>query len=279
MKVVFFGSSKYVIPVIDVLKENFQLSLVITTDNGKAVDSYCKTRDIPFISLLKLGQEAIKKIEETKPNIAVVAAFGIIIPQIVLDIFPKGILNIHPSLLPFYRGPTPIQTALLNGDKKTGVTIMKIDAKVDNGPILTQEEYEIKQDDNSQLLLVKLFQKGADLLREVLKDYANGKISLKEQDHNKATFTKMLSRNDGFMNIKNPPSPEHLDAMIRAYYPWPGVWTRIYVTENEKDIRIVKFLPDKRIQVEGGREMNYKDFINGYSNANKKLIEFLKTGI
>ena len=96
MKVVFFGSSEYVIPVIDVLRKNFDLVLVVTTDDKKAVDSYCKAKNIPFINLLKLDEEPIKKIGEAKPEIAVVAAFGIIIPQIVLDIFPKGILNIHP---------------------------------------------------------------------------------------------------------------------------------------------------------------------------------------
>jgi len=275
MKVVFFGSSEYVIPVIDVLRENFNLVLVITTDDRKAVDSYCKARNIPFINLLKLDEEPIKKIGEAKPEIAVVAAFGIIIPQIVLDIFPKGILNIHPSLLPKYRGPTPIQTALLNGDKKTGVTVMQIDTKVDHGPILRQEEYEIKQEDNSQVLLVKLFQKGAELLKKVLNDYINGKISLKVQDHNKATFTKMLSKNDGFFDIKSPPSPEKLDLMTRAFYPWPGVWTKTKI--NETGEKIVKFLPNTKIQVEGKTPVNYKDFINGYPNADKKIVEFLKT--
>lgn len=273
MSVVFFGSSKYVLPIIDVLNKNFGLELVITTEKTETepVIAFCKINKIPYLSVKNKDELKSLIINHKSLSLGVVADFGVIIPKEILNLFPKGILNIHPSLLPKYRGSTPVQTAILNGDKKTGVTIIKLDEHVDHGPIMAQETEQIDPADSSQILLEKLFQKSADLLIKVLNDYESGKTELKEQDHKNSTYTKILKRDDGYIDISDSIEINEIERKIRAYFPWPGVWTQIII--NDKLVRI-KFLPNKKIQVEGKKEMSYKDFINGYPNG-KALLEKL----
>ena len=289
MSVVFFGSSKFVIPIIEVLRKNFDLKLVLTTEKlpskvpqGEALRSYpvvnyCIENKIPYLSVSSLSDPNLKfKIENLKLKIAVLADFGLIIPQQILNIFPMGIINIHPSLLPKYRGPTPVQTAILNGEKVTGVSIMKLDNEIDHGPILGQEKEEILDADTSESLYKRLFEKGANLLLEVLPKYLNENLEPIPQNHQEATFTNHLTRQSGFLDfekfkIKNSIKIKNLKLKIRAYAPWPGVWANLMI--NGKVLRI-KFLPEEKIQVEGKKPMSYKDFINGYPDAAKNL-EFI----
>ena len=174
MKVVFFGSSKYVIPIIEALKRDFELVLVVTTEQNSfdPIPSYCFAQKIPYLSVSNLSSSIMNyELLTINPLIGVLADFGLIIPKEILDIFSKGIINIHPSLLPKYRGPTPVQNAILNGDKKTGVTIIKLDSQVDHGPILDQKEVSISPSDNAQTLYEKLFKVGAELLHQNLNKY------------------------------------------------------------------------------------------------------------
>jgi len=281
MKVVFFGSSKFVIPILEVLRKNFDLRLVLTTENPKGskpnlasqgvplrswtVISYCLENKIPYVSVSNLSNPIIKsKLLNINASIAVLADFGLIIPRDILNAFPKGIINIHPSLLPKYRGPTPVQTAILNGDKTTGVSIIKLDDEIDHGPILGQGKEEILSIDTSETLYKRLFAKGAVLLLKVLNKYINGELNPIPQNPNEATFTKPLNRQDGYLNVSNATTTvTKIDTMIKAYYPWPGVWFKIKANEKEK---IVKLLPNNKIQAEGKKPMSYKDFKNGYPN-------------
>ncbi|MEK9178167.1 MAG: methionyl-tRNA formyltransferase, partial [Patescibacteria group bacterium] len=164
ISVIFFGSSKYVLPVIEALDKNFDLILVVTTEREPSdpIIKFCQKENISYHSVsstANLSSLVNGQLSNVKCDLGVVADFGIIIPKEVLDAFPEGIINIHPSLLPKYRGPTPVQTAILNGDEKTGVTIIKIDEEVDHGPILYQEEEAIKLENTSEILLLRLFQK------------------------------------------------------------------------------------------------------------------------
>ena len=162
LRVVFFGSSKYVLPVIEALNKSFDLFLVVTTENipTDPVVNFCRQDSINCLSVSSLADDSfIRQIRGQNADLGVVADFGIIIPNNILEAFPKGIINIHPSLLPKYRGPTPVQTAILNGDTKTGMTIIKIDDEVDHGPILYQEEADIKPDETAEALLSRLFEK------------------------------------------------------------------------------------------------------------------------
>lgn len=268
---IFFGASQFVIPIIAFLKEEYDLKFVVTTETSPldAVPTYCKKNNILCfpVTTLKSG-DIIQKLEDAHVTVAVLAYFGLIVPQKVIDIFPKGIINIHPSRLPQYRGTTPIQTALLLGDAMTGVSVMLLDSEVDHGPILGIEEAEILPNDTAVTLYERLFPQGAAMLRAILPAYLNGKLQPQEQDHAKATFTKPLTRDSGYFVDTRDQAPDLLDRMIRAYYPWPGVWTKCTTLPASKlQGKIVKFLPEKNVQVEGKKPMGYKDFLNGYPEA------------
>lgn len=241
-KVVFFGSGKFVEPVIKTLKKNFELTQIVTPQ-----DELSKAADI-----------------------GIIANYGRIVPKSVIKSFPKGIINIHPSLLPKYRGPTPVPTAILEGEEKTGVSIIKIDEEVDHGPILIQKEEKISPEDTSETLLNRLFKIGAELLPNVIERYIKGEIEPVEQEHNLATFTKALKKKMGFIDLENPPLPDLLDRMIKAYYPWPGVWTK---ADLGGKVLILKLLPEKKIQIEGKKPMSYKDFANGYKQQFESSLE------
>jgi methionyl-tRNA formyltransferase len=274
MKLIFFGASKFVIPLIAMLNKNFELSLVVTTERNPldAVPTYCQQQNIPFVSIKNL-QDAKTAIEEKNAEMGVLAYFGLLLPQTLLETFPKGILNVHPSLLPKYRGATPVQSALLNGDHETGVTIIKLDEHMDHGPMLAQEKETISSSDTTETLHDRLFTKGTQLLENLIKPYGENTIELQKQNHDQAIFTKKsFTKQDGYFDSNHPPTPEELDRMIRAYYPWPTVWTRLKMNDKEK---IVKFLPEHKLQVEGKNPMSLKDFINGYPQAQtviKKLF-------
>lgn len=244
MKIVFFGALNFKSLVLPYLKD-FKIELVV--DENTPLDS----------------------INNTESEVAVLAAFGKILPKSVLEHFKYGILNIHPSLLPKYRGPSPVQTAILNGDRKTGVTVIKLDGKMDHGPILAQEKAEIEDNDTSETMYKKLFPLGAKLIAQNLEKYVKGDAKLIPQSHINATYTKMLKRESGFFDLANPPSSEKLELMIRAFYPWPGVWTRW----NNK---ILKFFPENKLQVEGKNPISHKDFINGYPNLDRRLLTLLE---
>jgi methionyl-tRNA formyltransferase len=270
MKVVFFGGSKYVLPIIKILTP----TLVVTTEKetDDALIQYCQKNNIPVLSVSTLNNDSVKKqLFKTKTQVAVLANFGLILPIDILTLYPKGIINVHPSLLPKYRGPTPGQSVILNGETETGVTLIKLDDKIDHGPILAQQKYTLPSQITNEKLYQELFALGAELLKKYLKRYISGSIQLKEQDHTLPTYTKMLTRKDGYLDINNPPKPELLDRMIRAYYPWPGVWTRLRLSYGGQR-QIVKLLPGNKIQAEGKKPISIKDFINGYPEA-KLLIE------
>src|SRR5690606_25239007 len=143
---------------------------------------FCKIKNIDF-SVVKNSAELEEIISEVKPVAGITADFGMIIPEEILELLPKGILNIHPSLLPELRGPTPAQTALLNGQTKTGVSLFKLDKEIDHGPIIAQEEFEIPQDFTSKDLLTALFKLGANLIENNLEDYINSDLTPEDQNH------------------------------------------------------------------------------------------------
>ena len=280
MNVVFFGSSKFVIPILEVLRKNFDLKLVLTTEKNPidVVPAYCIKNNVEYLSVSTLSDPTINhELLTINSEVAILADFGLIIPKEILNIFPMGIINIHPSLLPKYRGPTPVQTAILNGEKETGVSIMKLDEEVDHGPILGQEKEEILDTDTSETLYKRLFEKGANLLLKSLPNYLNGNLKPVPQNHKLVTFTNHLTRQDGYVDVSNEVTAvtkkDMLERMIRAYFPWPGTWTKLRIANRE--LRI-KFLPENKIQVEGKKPVSYKDFINGYPQTKQQLEKLLQ---
>lgn len=281
-RIVFFGAGSYVSRIVESLKKEFKVYIFTTEiEENSAFILYCKHSNISYISVKKFDQQIINDIKEIGAKIAVLAYFGLIVPKEVLELFPLGIINVHPSLLPKYRGATPGQAAILAGDKITGVSIIKLDEEVDHGPILAQIEEKIEPRDTSETLYARLFQKGADLLSQVLPKYIAGEIKPIEQDHSKATMTDRLTRESGFIDLTKPPSSTQLDRMIRAYYPWPGVWFRIPVSlrpltprgERGSNLRgkIIKLFPEDKIQVESKNVMKLSDFVNGYPEGHEIL--------
>lgn len=287
MKVVFFGTPSFVIPVLKSLSNSFEVIGVVTAPDSiqgrkkNLTPSPIKQfvldnlSSIPTLTHQQFNNGAMQQLSELKPDLFVVAAYGKIIPQSILDLPKYGAINIHPSLLPKYRGPSPIQTALLNGDQTTGISIIKMDAKMDHGPIVTQWEVPISPQDTFATLYVSLFENAANRLPEIITDYLSKKITPTTQDETKATICKMITRESGYFDSSNPPSPEALDRMIRAYYPWPTAWTKVKIKNNEE--RIMKLLPEGRIQMEGKNIVTVKEFLNGYPELTQQLEKLLET--
>jgi methionyl-tRNA formyltransferase len=279
LRIVFFGTPDFVVPVMETLYENFTLVGVVTSPpqpvgRQKAITSSPVASKIdqakwPLIRLQphQLDQGVVEKLGELQPDLFVVAAYGKIIPQSILDVAQYGSINIHPSKLPQYRGPSPIQQAILNGDGNSAITYILMDEKMDHGPILLQEHFELSPQDNFHILSHKMFLKSSFSIPEIIKEFISKSIQPQPQDHSQATYCKMIKKEDGFIDINNPPPGEKLEEMIRAYYPWPTVWTRW-------DGKVVKLYPENRIQIEGKNIMSTKEFLNGYPNF--PLKDFLK---
>lgn len=279
-KIVFFGSGEYSIPVIEMLSFH-GLVYVLTTEIEGPLIEYLKSKKIPYSSTHVTDDKNISKnelwnkIEQLNPTLGVLASFGAIIPQKIIDMFKNGIWNIHPSLLPKYKGPSPIQSTILSGDVETGVTIITLDDQIDHGPILAQEMISLLGTETTYHLKNMLFEKGGEMIEQLLLGLENGDPILKTpQNHKHESFTEKITKEHGKISLDKPPSQETLYRMIRAYYPWPTVWF-LWKQENGKE-KLVKLLPEEKIQVEGKRPMSYREFINGYQEEGKLLLTKLK---
>lgn len=236
MKIIFLGTPDFVQPIRDELKKHFTL-----VDSLKEAD------------------------------LGVVAAYGRILTREEVNTPKFGLINVHPSLLPKYRGPSPIQTAILNSDKISGITIIKIDEKMDHGSIIYQEGLELSKNDNFDTLSKKMFHRASKILPQIIEDFTSAKIKPKPQNHSQATYCPLLTRESGFFDIDKP--PENLDRMIRAYYPWPGVWAHWNPSTSSGQVKIVKFYPEGKIQMEGKKILSMRDFLNGYPDFPIKSFE------
>ena len=294
-RIIFFGSSEFSVFALRALIEaNIAILVVITVPDkpagrGKKMDmspvkKYLTSpseRDRDEVSILqpeKLDSDFLLQITNLKLDIGVVASYGKIIPKALLDLFPCGVLNIHPSLLPLYRGASPLQSTILNGDTETGVTIMLVDEKMDHGPILTQKKFDItnyesssKEKINLLSLHDELAKLGAELLLETLSRWLSGKIVPMPQDELHTTFTKMIKKEDGLIDWSK--SPEHIERMVRAYNPWPGTYTKL---KSGKTLKIKKVeiingeLKLLVVQPEGKKEMPGDAYLRGNKNIFEK---------
>lgn len=263
MKIVFFGNTKYSIIGAKILHKAFPVTLFVTIPNSP-IAILAKQLTVPYLETETLGQPTIDQIQKLNPDFLVVEDYGLILPRQLLEIPKYAPLNIHHSLLPKYRGPSPAPSAILAGDKVSGVTIIRMNEEIDSGDILAQQEYELSADETTDSLLTKLNQLGGTLVISVIKQYLEGETKPIPQNYSQATFTKRFTKQDGYFDIQNPPSPEELDRMIRAYYPWPGVWTKWNPSTSSGQVKIVKFYPEGKIQMEGKKVLSFKDFQNGY---------------
>lgn len=296
-KIVFFGSGIYTIPVIQKLLEH-GLDLVITTEKNPESKflKFCAKNNIQTILASNPQDLTNHKSLITNHSLGVLASFGAIVPRPIIDSFPRGIINIHPSLLPKWKGPSPVQYQLLNGETTVGVTIIKLDDQVDHGPILAQKPYNLQGNETAEDLLSILFEIGADLVIEQIEKLEKDEELVETpQDHSQETWSYKISKKDGQIDLSQLPASKleignwklEIERRVRAYYPWPGVWFRCHpelarpergrrVSGSSKlSNKIIKLLPENRIQVEGKNPMNYKDFINGYESEGEGLLKKL----
>lgn len=215
---------------------------------------------------------------DTEPEAAVLVAYGKIIPQNVLDAFPKGIINIHPSLLPKYRGPTPIETAILDGATETGVSLMRLSAKMDAGPVYDQSRLVLSGNETKKGLADKLLELGQEMLIDKLPAILDGSLTPKPQNDAEATYTKLLKKADGVMDFAKP--AEVLEREVRAYAGWPRSHAKIHgrqvivtkarIAKNQKDSALVMtckpgYLEIQQLIAPSGKLMTAEDFLRGYS--------------
>lgn len=247
-RVLFFGSASFSIPLLEGLAKDprFQVIGVVTQPDrpagrkGTLTSPPVKTAAVDLATPIHQYEdvkptEVIEELKALHPDILVVASFGQIMPQALLDIAPRGAINFHWSLLPKYRGASPIQGALLNGDTTIGATIMLMDKKMDHGPILAQFEEPIHPEDTSDTLYHRLGSVGAPILTDTIMNYIKGGIIPKKQDHPQATFVRLLSREDGKLDPTQKTALE-LERAVRAYQPWPGTFLDI----QGKRLKVVK---------------------------------------
>lgn len=245
--VVFYGTSPFAVPSLEALAhdEHFKIVCVITQPDRPAGRKGELVK--PAIKLaaerlaLRVEQPESLKTDESYAllksiggEFGVVASYGQIIPQPVLDLYSKGMINVHASLLPDYRGASPINASIRDGREETGVTIMVMDAKMDHGPILAMAAEPIREDDTTVTLTPRLADLGASLLLATLPGYLDGSIRPVEQDHAKATFVKLLSREDGKFDPTK--TADELERLVRAMDPWPGT----YFEYEGKRLKILK---------------------------------------
>ena len=186
--------------------------------------SFAAERELPVLQPPSLREEEAQRVlAALSPELMVVAAYGLLLPPAVLDIPPLHCLNIHPSLLPRHRGPSPVTAAIMEGNEETGVTVMRLDEGMDTGPIVAQRSTRIGGEETGETLTARLFQMGAELLVDTLPAWSKGEIEPRPQDKALATVTPRLSREDGEIDWSLPAM--RIARQVRAYHPWPGAYT------------------------------------------------------
>ncbi len=235
MRILFMGSPAFAVhPLSAIVDAGHEIVGVVTQPDRPAgrqrhltpppVKVAAQRLGLPILQPATLRDAAVvEALAALRPDVGVVAAYGEILRPNVLAIPPLGYLNIHPSLLPLHRGPTPVAGAILAGEQQTGVTIMQLDRGMDSGPILRQAVVELRPDAYAGPLTDELFILGSQMLVEALEGYAAGRIIPQVQEHERASLTKMLKKEDGQIDWQLPAI--QIERMIRAYDPWPGAQT------------------------------------------------------
>ena len=289
IKIIFFGSVEFAVPALEALVSVGHDIVAVVTGPDKPAGRKKILTPPPIKSsaeglklnvlqpeILKNNKALATSLSSLEPEIGIVVGYGKIIPPEIFNLPLHGTLNIHPSLLPKYRGPSPVQTAILNGDLETGVTIMQLAEGMDDGNIVASVPFTLSSTASLKEAYSQLFKLGTDLLIKTLPDYLSGKIKPKPQDHSKVTITHKFKTEDG--EIKSTDTAQTAYNKVRALNPEPGVFVRF----NDKG-RMVRFkileasmdgnlLELRIVQLEGGRAMTAKEFRTGHPNFKSFLL-------
>lgn len=244
-RIIFMGSPDFSLPSLRALASAYDVVGVVTQPDRASgrgreikmppVKTLALELGIPIIQPEKLrAPEAMQQLREWNPDLIVVAAFGQILKPDVLDLPRFGCINVHASLLPRWRGAAPINAAILAGDEEMGVTIMKMDAGLDTGPMLAHQSLRLTRDDTAGSVTAALSTLGADLLLATLPDYLAGKLMPQPQEESLATYAPMLKKEDGRLDFDHP--AEELERRVRAMNPWPGA----FLEYNGEPLKVLK---------------------------------------
>ena len=306
MNIIFFGSSSFSVPLLKSISSN--VSVVITKKakpkgrgyllEDNEVKKTAIASGLPVIEIDSFKDESLQRLIDYKPDLFVVASFGLIIPRWALDMPSIGAVNVHPSLLPLYRGPSPIQWALLNVDEETGITLISMNEKMDAGDIIYQEKVIIAEKDNFITLSERLSRRSAEILFEALdRIEAEGIMEGVEQRHEMATFTQIITREMG--KIDWHMRARQILGKIKAFALWPTAYTlldevslKIFdaedfvsggkelpgtILEKVKDGFVVRTADGaiivKEVQLQNKKRMKANEFANGYRGLAGKILK------
>ncbi len=315
LKIIFMGTPEFAVPILENLANSEYKPVAVFCAPDKPVGRKQILTPPPvkvlaqkyniFVWQSANSHELVQTIKSLPCDLIITAAYGLILPKEVLDAPQYGCLNIHPSLLPKYRGPSPIQSVILNGDTETGVTIFKMDEQIDHGPILITNHLSLTTKRFTTLeLSQKLSELGAELLLKTLPDWIANKIEPKPQNDQQATFTKIIKKEDGKIDWQK--STAEIERQIRAFTPWPGSYTTIPNYSPSKvegsKLKIIKadfleknsgkkigevFLTDngklaiqcnqgyliiENLQLEGSKPLSASDFLLGHKDIIGKIL-------
>ena len=309
MRVFFAGTPEIAVPSLEKLSREHEVVGVLTNPDREcgrgrgvqccAVKMTADELNLPVFQPERLDEDFIRTVEQLKPEILAVTAYGKIFRKNFLDIFPNGGLNVHPSLLPKYRGASPIQSALLGGDDRTGISIQRLSLKMDSGAILAQEEYVYNGTETSETLTSYFAERGAGLLSEVISSIEAGTEVEYEQDEAAATYCSYIRKEDGLIDWSL--TAEDIDRRLRAFTPWPGIYTMF----NGKKLNIIEAVPAagfgnagtvpgqiagidkkagiliqtgrgilavKRLQLQSKKALDWKSFLNGVKDFENVVL-------
>ena len=302
LRVVFMGTPAFAVSaLVTLLEMECEIVGVYTQPDRRAgrgrritpppVKLAAVERGLPVFqpASLRRDDDARQRLASLKPDLILVVAYGLFLPADTLELPPLGALNIHPSLLPKYRGPSPVATAILEGDTTTGVTLMQLNEGMDSGPIIAQRETTIGTNETAEDLTARLFETGAQVLADTLPRWRMGEVAPVPQSEADATITRLLTREDGEIDWTRP--ADQIARQVRAYHPWPGTFThwngkqlkvhQASPLKNHEDFAIGTVLETdqgigvatgegilliQRVQPEGRQAMDIGDFTRGYRN-------------
>jgi len=305
MKIIYMGTPDFAVNTLQTLIDSRHEVIAVFTQPDKPkgrsgqlqmppVKELAVKYGIPVYQPVKIReQEYVELIQGMGADVAVVAAFGQILPKSILDAPKYGCINVHASLLPKYRGASPIQQSILDGEKETGVTIMKMDVGMDTGDIILQEAFPLDQTETGGELFDKLAVMGGPMVLRVLDSFEDGSATFTPQDESRATHVRMITKENGHINWSD--SAAVIERMVRGYNPWPAAYT--YVGQkmfkiwearlveasgleagefSTADGKMVVGTGDGAlelisVQLEGKKRMNVADFLRGYRFETKKL--------